>query len=556
MSNLTSKLTILVCSASVLALSACGSSNGNRPPDGTQTPMEVETSEPRNVNFEQASVFKAEIDQLVEAAEAVSGETVAFVSRNGRANAGQDTFPSQSLARLQQIKREANIALEGVRVFENVATDAEGATANPAAVAQTRAALESITNLLYEARGIARQPRSGDVTKGSDSTRRDFLIEEGGKITTEAALEAIETNRPLRVEDGGRKLTYGSASIVISGEDVNEIRDIRETRSAQSSPTGGLNPKTFPFTKNVGAQYNSGNNRQTVAIIDTEHVLSEERKTVFQHAFPTGVGHVEFLAGTGERTSRTGAIDGRLRKLTDQIPADQAGNILDADDIFRLTRDGLSEIWYQRDGNVSPDGYQTYRVVTPIPNVSFPTSSARPYEHMNFGVWADRNVNAGPERVTSRGTGFVRTINDSELTPVSVLDVLSNQSLSTGGDATYNGSWVATVTNRAGNDTRILNDRAEIEANFGSNSITADLHNLGNLSGVINGNTFRATEVEAFVPDATAPDGLRGIAPRDFTATMAGGVYGPDADEVGGVFSINSNIDGAGADGAFGGARD
>ena len=83
-------------------------------------------------------------------------------------------------------------------------------------------------------------------------------------------------------------------------------------------------------------------------------------------------------------------------------------------------------------------------------------------------------------------------------------------------------------------------------ADFGKDTITADLVGLATLKGDISGNTFsgeKASNIRATGLDADA----------DFEGSFSGGFYGSKAAEAGGVFNFASD-DGNNEGGAFRGA--
>ena len=117
-----------------------------------------------------------------------------------------------------------------------------------------------------------------------------------------------------------------------------------------------------------------------------------------------------------------------------------------------------------------------------------------------------------------------------------------------GGEATYNGNWVAAVQREDddGNGAISLeNNAAELKADFGMGEITAELTGLATLTGDIAGNTFSGDE--AMVPAAN----MYNLGTGKFTGTFSGGFYGAKAVEAGGIFGFTSED---AEDGAFRGA--
>ena len=163
------------------------------------------------------------------------------------------------------------------------------------------------------------------------------------------------------------------------------------------------------------------------------------------------------------------------------------------------------------------------------------------YKHLNFGVWAELGEpNAdGAQDIAGFGIGFVQSIGDG----------MTGADMPNAGTASYSGNWVGVVLQGAGDDSMALEHRAaELEANFGELTLTAELTDLATLSGTIDGSMFEGDT-------ATVEENEFGLTPGgDFDGEFSGGFYGAKAAEAGGVFDFSSDNSGA-FRGAFGGAK-
>ena len=174
-------------------------------------------------------------------------------------------------------------------------------------------------------------------------------------------------------------------------------------------------------------------------------------------------------------------------------------------------------------------------VTAKIPNAS-------DYKHIHFGVWADLGAAkpSGAQVPADLGIGFVQSIGDG----------LTGADMPNNGSGTYTGDWAATLQ-AADEDgdgkITLTNGRADLTADFGKGTITADLANLATLTGDISGNTFSGEKASAII----AASGLD--AEADFEGSFSGGFYGSKAAEAGGIFNFASD-DGNNEGGAFRGA--
>ena len=165
------------------------------------------------------------------------------------------------------------------------------------------------------------------------------------------------------------------------------------------------------------------------------------------------------------------------------------------------------------------------------------------YSHLHFGVWAslDEAEKDGSQDLADLGIGFVQNFSNSGVT--------QKQGI---GEATFNGDWAAAVQRAHGEgkgSTKLVDGKATLMANFGTDKFTGTLDGLAKLEGSLSGNGFSGMKV-------TVPDNEHGLtAGASFTGMFEGGIYGPDGAEAGGVFNFSSESDGA-FRGAFGGHRD
>ena len=186
-----------------------------------------------------------------------------------------------------------------------------------------------------------------------------------------------------------------------------------------------------------------------------------------------------------------------------------------------------------QDGPDDEDDSDDAQVISGIPG---PVA----YKHLHFGVWAALGDAAkdGAQKITGLGIGFVQSIGDG----------MTGADMPNVGDATYNGSWVATVQSAAG-DYSLGDGDAELKADFDKDQITADLTGLAKLEGSIAGSMFSGTK--ATVASSNS-HGLTGGG--KFTGSFDGGFYGAEAAESAGIFDFSSTNGGA-FTGAFGGAK-
>ena len=186
--------------------------------------------------------------------------------------------------------------------------------------------------------------------------------------------------------------------------------------------------------------------------------------------------------------------------------------------------------------------------------------------HLNYGMWNTLK----DEKPADLGIGFVTVLEGKDKTPLAGMP-------RTVGTATYQGGWVATVRGPGEPDSATgfseHQGLSEVTADFGKNTVKVDLklatyraaghgqdETFATLSGgVIDGNGFMGTEVSV-LPGGTPSvgGGLEKVGLESsedgFTGEFSGAFYGPEAEEVGGVFDFDGKKLGA-FRGAFGGGR-
>ena len=174
---------------------------------------------------------------------------------------------------------------------------------------------------------------------------------------------------------------------------------------------------------------------------------------------------------------------------------------------------------------------------------------ARKYEHIHFGVWAALKAPAasGAQNIADLGIGFVQNFSGGGMT---------GADMPNGGDATYSGSWAATVetANEDGNGAIVLESGdASVIADFDDGTIVADLDGLATLSGAVTGtgrNTFSGTKASDITHTSLDDE-------ADFHGSFNGAFFGSRGAEAGGVFDFASDDGEGGAfRGAFGGKKD
>ena len=190
------------------------------------------------------------------------------------------------------------------------------------------------------------------------------------------------------------------------------------------------------------------------------------------------------------------------------------------------------------------------------------------YDHMhvNYGMWNTLK----DKKPADLGIGFVTVLEGKDKTPLARMP-------RNVGTATYQGGWVATV--RAPGEPDLATGfsehqgLSEVTADFEKNTVKVDLklakyesnrdgqdETFATLSGgAIDGNGFMGTEVSV-LPGGTPSvgGGLEKVGLQSsedgFTGEFSGAFYGPEAEEVGGVFDFDGKELGA-FRGAFGGGR-
>ena len=206
---------------------------------------------------------------------------------------------------------------------------------------------------------------------------------------------------------------------------------------------------------------------------------------------------------------------------------------------------------------------------TEIPVQPAPIPLLYDHEYIHYGIWNTLKADAdGTGSPLDMGIGFIRMLEGAVKTPVAGrLE----------GTATYQGGWAATVRAEGEDNPAFTrhSGMSKVTANFGDNSLTVDLTSL-NLTDaeLAEHNEYveeDTTQVETFAKLAGTIDGtdFSGVKVTDvgdiggmeatadgagFTGEFSGAFYGPEAEEVGGVFDFDGEKKGA-FRGAFGGGR-
>lgn len=118
------------------------------------------------------------------------------------------------------------------------------------------------------------------------------------------------------------------------------------------------------------------------------------------------------------------------------------------------------------------------------------------------------------------------------------------------GSAKYLGSWFGYISDGttsyspSGDKKRENNALAEFNVNFASKKLTGELKRAGtqntvfNIDATLKGNAFEGKATANVVID---PQNTQATSKVNFTATVNGAFYGPDASELGGYFTYNGN---------------
>ncbi len=245
--------------------------------------------------------------------------------------------------------------------------------------------------------------------------------------------------------------------------------------------------------------------------------------------------------------------------------------------VYYYTDSNGKKTWLLRTGNEGVTGF-TYRQIFVYDVPDFP--EAKPYEHMNYGMWHTEKVLSKRDHL---GIAFVRALPGKGPTPTA--------NMPSSGSATYRGQavWQKRVQHAEGKGSiAAQNGNSTTTVDFGKSTIKTDIFwdileyptqggvdgILATFHGTIDGNGFsgsKVTNVNAEgdgyntpgLPAASAPDHRNAVklatsadGSKYEVREYSGQFFGPNAEEVGGVFDITSKDKKSGElRGTFGGRK-
>ena len=301
------------------------------------------------------------------------------------------------------------------------------------------------------------------------------------------------------------RVTEGSQKLTISGT----ADDPDTVTHADDADDPALQGKTFTLTKVTGRNY-------------------------FRSSQGTGIDK----GTSGGSWDGQGDDDIRPNQYYRQVynlRIDGTEEALGAGDLYSYTGDDNKERFVMILSNGSPRNAYVIKGPYGIPIVY-------DHVHMNYGMWNTMK----DEEPVDLGIGFVTVLEGKDKTPLANIPRV--------GTATYQGGWVGTVRSASSSDTdpKFTNQSgvSEVTADFKKNTVEVSLNRLAMLEGTLDGDGFMGTEVTGIrsLGDLTAAADGTG-----YTGEFSGAFYGPDVEEVGGVFDFDGEKKGA-FRGAFGGA--
>ncbi len=224
-------------------------------------------------------------------------------------------------------------------------------------------------------------------------------------------------------------------------------------------------------------------------------------------------------------------------------------------DIFYYQHPTEGKKWLRRTQSVTPTGEattHTYMNVSVVENVmGFPV--ATDYIHVNYGIWIGNLKADGDDSdadLTELGTGFASAKAGKGMTG----------EMPDSGTGTYKGSYLVSYrkAHADGNGSLMSSaNHSTVTADFAKATVMVDLHSLAKLEGTIAGDRFSGTKVSSVTGMVGETAVLTASADGSgYTGSFSGGFFGPQAAEVGGVFSYTSKDKKNGEfRGSFGGAK-
>ena len=491
--------------------------------------------------------------------------------QTGMANSITDAYDARAAAKTAM--EEAAKAL--------AAYDAATTAPNAGAATAEQVKAEAAQTAAEDAQGDAEDARDEAVADADAELKIADTVKSVGDtmIDAEASSSVITTDGET-VNTGLQPNGEHPMTTVIASPGVSGVAgDPTQTDNPYVAPVARAAGKTFPIGKLVDSAddlarlmiVTSYAGTRTVKVYASDGVTVPARDSTRANA-------VELVADTNTNDDMDDTVYANLKSVgtyyragtATTIPTSPTGEMVAADAkgvhvyryvddqdpnnemTFYVVRNGTStdadggityhyaaaeiHVEVDRDGDTQTNN--DHEVTAEIPE-------ATDYQHIHFGVWAALGdaEKDGTQEIDDLGIGFVQNYSDSGMTGA---DMPNN------GDATYTGSWVATVqeADEDGNgDITLTNGDASIAADFGDGDITATLDELATLTGDIAGNQFSGIEATA------TGGGLDTTA--DFEGSFSGAFYGSKAAEAGGVFDFASEDNEGGAfRGALGGKRD
>ncbi len=570
-------------------LAACGgSSNNNRtpattpdPPPAGPTAVETAIKEARTAAMAASGKAKTASDNAGtsadEAEAAILGVVPVFTPKGemtakSYADAAR-TAADMAKAEYDKAKMESDkaAATSDLRVAAQAEVDAEAAQAK----AEAQAAMAA------EKAKMAKEAAAKEVRRVEGMTYRygDTTITAGApyaKLTTGG--KTIETGKRGNIDEKSRNYRKEPVQYVAATANKPEVVS-RTGIHARTIPVGSYNDseksrfwlmdKYVRNTKGVKA-YRRAKDASDQPINVTAPITAENpfgSVTVGEKTYKVMRAEGEFhILDTPEskKLDKTNAwdwINGGTKDANAGVGVYYYNN-------------GSKDIYLLRTGTSGTDNF-TYRQIFVYDVPDFP--EARPYEHMNYGMWHTQKSGR-----TNLGISFVTVLPDGEgMTPAANMPGF--------GSATYRGNaiWQHRAQHAQGEGGIFgLDGTSTTTVDFGKSTIKTDIYRahfllqggydgiIATFHGTIDGNGFsgsKVTNVNAEGAGYDTPGFLAGYQTRHRTAIdlatsvdgslyevreYSGHFFGPDAEEVGGVFDITSKDKKHGElRGSFGGHR-
>ena len=587
MTDMTRKLA-LVCTVSVLTLglAACNSTGTKTPaggqPGSTPTPPagQGDTSELGKARTAAKTAMDA-AKTASDGAETQAGNAETAVMGLALIQTGDPMAKKKAM----EAREAARKAMEAYEKAKAESAKAAAATTITAAVTARRAAEAA------RAEAVKQQMAAAVAAKAAtDAAAKEVKVtyDDNGKATVSVGDTKIVAGSPkVETTTGGVKVTTGKrGDLVERAQTYARYGDDRAYRAAVGdTPERAGKAKFRGRVFNVGSYTDSEKSR--LFLID-KYVSNTKAVKVYKEK----IGSAAFSAPiTAQNPFGSRTVDDKTYKI---MRAEGEFYVLTGNELTKLDKTNVNENWVDvkpdanagvgvyyymngstktylvRTGTDGTDKWQ-YREILVYDVTDWP--DVRPYEHMNFGAWNKKE----PADRTDLGTAFVTALPDGEgVTPVAGMPNF--------GKATYRGhaTWQRRAQHAEGKGSigAPVAASATTVADFGKNTIRTDLFRsltgrldrnegyyrgiFATLHGTIDGNGFSGTRVTNVNAEGAGYNSLEITqAPGDTSATRTlhrnnvsiapsadgklyqvkeyrGNFFGPNAEEVGGVFDVTS----------------